>query len=175
MAAMGLFVVLPASAYTSFTVEPQQPYVLDAKPIADWLNDHCPTDKKLAVYAAGALPYYAPDFEIVDMFGLNEVEIAHKAQPQMGGGYAGHEKYDTDLVLAREPDLFVFQPVLGEQPITEASQWREGPMGHLIRQFTDDIEFWATRSTQTAPVPDTLKGTGVRHFNFVIQNPYFCD
>jgi hypothetical protein len=122
----------------------------------------------LAVYAAGALPYYAPDFEIVDMFGLNEVEIAHLAQPQMGGGYAGHEKYDTDLVLKREPDMFIFQPVLGDEPITEAGQWREGGLGHLVRQFTDDVEFWATHSTQSAPMPDG------RHFNFVILNPYFC-
>jgi arabinofuranosyltransferase len=167
-AVAGLLLVLPTSAYTSFTTDPEQPWVRDAKPIADWLNDHCPAGKKLAVFAAGALPYYAPDFEIVDMFGLNEVEIAHMAQPQMGGGYAGHEKFDADLTLKREPDLFVFQPVLGDQPITEAGEWREGGLGHLIRQFTDDIEFWATHSTQTAPMPDG------RHFNFVILNPYFC-
>ncbi len=164
----GLLLVLPTSVYTSFTTDPEQPWVLDAKPIADWLNDHCPAGKKLAVFAAGALPYYAPDFEIVDMFGLNEVEIAHMAQPQMGGGYAGHEKFDAGLTLKREPDLFIFQPVLGDQPITEAGEWREGGLGHLVRQFTDDIEFWATHSTQTAPMPDG------RHFNFVILNPYFC-
>ena len=168
LAVLGLLVVLPASTYTSLSVEPEQPWVQDARPIADWLNDHCPTDKKLAVYAAGALPYYAPDFEIVDMFGLNEVEIARLATPQMGGGYAGHEKYDTNLVLDREPDMFIFQPVLGDEPITEAGQWREGGLGHLVRQFTDDVEFWATHSTQSAPMPDG------RHFNFVILNPYFC-
>jgi hypothetical protein len=102
------------------------------------------------------------------MFGLNEVEIAHMAQPQMGGGYAGHEKYDTGLVLKRKPDMFIFQPVLGDQPITEAREWREGGLGHLVRQFTDDVEFWGTHSTQSAPMPDG------RHFNFVILNPYFC-
>jgi hypothetical protein len=168
LAAVGLLVVLPANAYTSVSVETEQPWVRDARPIADWLNDHCPSDRKLAVYAAGALPYYAPDFEIVDMFGLNEVEIAHMAQPQMGQGFAGHEKYDTRLVLKREPDLFVFQPVLGSVPITEAGQWREGGLGHLVRQFTDDAGFWTTHSTQSAPMP------GGRHFNFVIRNPYFC-
>ncbi len=167
-ALVGLLLVLLTSVYASFTIEPQQPEVLDAKPIADWLNDHCPAGKKLAVFAAGALPYYAPDFEIVDMFGLNEAEIAHLGQPQMGAGYAGHEKFDTDLVLKREPDLFVFQPVLGDHPITDAGEWREGGLAHLVRQFTDDIGFWATRSTQTAPMPDG------RHFNFVILNPYFC-
>jgi arabinofuranosyltransferase len=169
LAIVGLLIVLPAGVYTSFTVEPEQPWVRDARFIADWLNAHCPPGKKLAVFAAGALPYYAPEFEIVDMFGLNEVKIAHMAQPQMGGGYAGHEKYDTELVLAREPDMFIFQPVLGDQPITEAGQWREGGLGHLVRQFTDDVEYWATHSTQTAPMPDG------RHFNFVILNPYFCN
>ena len=168
LAIAGLLVILPANAYTSLTVETEQPWVRDAQPIAQWLNKHCPTDKKLAVYAAGALPYYAPDFEIVDMFGLNEVEIAHMAQPQLGSGFAGHEKYDTDLVLKREPDLFVFQPVLGDQPITQAGEWREGGLGHLVRQFTDDIEFWAIHSTQSAPLPNG------RTFNFVIRNPYFC-
>ncbi|MGD8488411.1 MAG: hypothetical protein PVJ26_00720 [Anaerolineae bacterium] len=169
VAVAGLLLVLPASAYTSPTVETEQPWVRDAKPIAQWLNEHCPADKKLAVYAAGALPYYAPDFEIVDMFGLNEVEIAHMAQPQLGSGFAGHEKYDTDLVLKRQPDMFIFQPVLGDRPITEAGQWREGGLGHLVRQFTDDIDFWATHSTQSAPLPNG------RTFNFVIRNPYFCD
>jgi arabinofuranosyltransferase len=168
LAALGLLIVLPGSVYTSFTVEPEQPWVTDAKPIADWLNAHCPAGKKVAVFAAGALPYYAPDFEIVDMFGLNEVEIAHNASAQMGGEYAGHEKFDAQLVLAREPDLFVFQPVLGDRAIAEAGEWREGGLGHLVRQFTDDIDFWATHSTQTAPMPDG------RHFNFVILNPYFC-
>jgi hypothetical protein len=169
LATLGLAIVVPASAYTSFSVDPVQPWVQDARPIADWLNAHCPTDKKLAVYAAGALPFYAADFEIVDMFGLNEVEIAHMAQPLMGGGYAGHEKYDTKLVLAREPDMFIFQPVLGDHKITEAGQWREGGLGHLVGQFTDDVAFWTNHSTQSAPMPDE------RHFNFVILNPYFCD
>lgn len=168
LAVAGLLIVLPASAYTSLTVEPEQPWVRDARPIAGWINAHCPAGKKLAVFAAGALPYYAPGFEIVDMFGLNEVEIAHMAQPQMGTGFAGHEKYDTDLVLARGPDMFIFQPVLGDRPITQAGEWRKGGLGHLVRQFTDDIKFWATHSTQSAPMPDG------RYFNFVILNPYFC-
>jgi arabinofuranosyltransferase len=168
LAAAGLVVVLPASIYTSFSVEPEQAWVRDAGPIAEWLNAHCPTDKKLAVYAAGALPFHTPDFEIVDMFGLNETEIAHMAQTQMGGGYAGHEKYDTGMVLDREPDMYIFQPVLGDQPIVEAGQWREGGLGHLVSQFTDDSAFWANHSTQSAPMPDG------RHFNFIILNPYFC-
>ncbi len=167
LAAAGLLIV-PAAARSSFTVDPEQPWVRDARPIADWLNAHCPAGKKLAVFAAGALPFYAPDFEIVDMFGLNDVEIAHLAAPGMGSGYAGHEKFDTDLVLAREPDMFIFQPVLGERPITQAGEWREGGLGHLVRQFTDDIAFWAEHSTQSVPMPDG------RYFNFVIKNPYFC-
>jgi arabinofuranosyltransferase len=168
LAAVGLLVILPASFYSTFTVEPGQPWVRDGKLIAEWLNADCPAGKRLAVFPAGAIAYYAPDFEIVDMFGLNEEEIAHTVQPQIGEGFAGHEKFSAELVLAREPDIFVFQPELGDHSITEASEWRQGSLGHLVRQFTDDIEFWATHSTQTAPMPDG------RHFNFVILNPYFC-
>ncbi len=167
-AAVGLLAVSSGSFYPSFSVAPVLPWVNDARLISDWLNTHCPSGKKLAVFAAGALPYYAQDFEIVDMWGLNDATIAHLAEPQMGSGYAGHEKFDAKLVLAEKPDLFVFEPTLMDWPITQAAQWHVSGLAHLVRQFTDDAAFWSTHSTQSVQMPNG------RYFNFVILNPYFC-
>jgi len=55
----------------------------------------------LAVDAAGKIPFYS-GLPVVDMLGLNDAHIAH-----LPAGYfeAGHNKYDPDYVLARQPDL----------------------------------------------------------------------
>ena len=60
----------------------------------------------VAVIAAGALPYFS-GLPAIDMLGLNDRSIAHREMPRLGTGQAGHEKYDVDYVLDREP-TYVF-------------------------------------------------------------------
>ncbi len=74
-----------------------------------WLNEHTPKDFKIAVFAAGAVSYYAHEREIVDLFGLNDVTIAHTDIDNFGEGLAGHEKYNYDYVLGEvRPEIIIF-------------------------------------------------------------------
>ncbi|GMU94205.1 MAG: hypothetical protein AMXMBFR4_32630 [Candidatus Hydrogenedentota bacterium] len=58
----------------------------------------------IAVDAAGKIPYYS-NLRTIDIFGLNDVHIAH--QPVTGAFRLGHSKTDTEYVLGREPDCIV--------------------------------------------------------------------
>lgn len=59
--------------------------------------------KVLAVDAAGKIPFYS-GLRTIDMLGLTDVKIAHSSFQTI---IAGHNKYDPDYVLSREPDLIV--------------------------------------------------------------------
>lgn len=73
-----------------------------------WLRDNVPQDYTIAVYAAGAVPYYA-ELPAIDMLGLTDETIAHSDVPDFGKGIAGHEKYNIDYILGeRQPELIMY-------------------------------------------------------------------
>lgn len=57
-------------------------------------------DQVLAICAAGKVPYYA-GLRTIDMLGLNDAVIGHRAAASFT---AGHNKFDADYVLRRRPD-----------------------------------------------------------------------
>ena len=69
----------------------------------EWLARHAPPDALIATSAAGIIPYLA-DRPTLDMFGLADEHIAHRADvdPAMP---PGHEKSDPFYVLERRPDF----------------------------------------------------------------------
>ncbi|KYF53746.1 hypothetical protein BE08_03000 [Sorangium cellulosum] len=75
--------------------------------IGRWLRDNAPSDAKVAVYAAGQIPW-ASGLYAHDMLGLNDAHIAAIEPPSMGRGVAGHEKSDPDYTLRTiRPDIIV--------------------------------------------------------------------
>jgi hypothetical protein len=72
-----------------------------------WLHDHVPAEYTVAVYASGAVPYYAQT-RALDLLGLTDETIAHSTVPGFGKGIAGHEKYNIPytLIVVR-PELIV--------------------------------------------------------------------
>jgi arabinofuranosyltransferase len=80
----------------------------DRREVAAWVEmgryfDALATgDESIAVIAAGAVPYYSR-LVAIDMLGLNDRTIARREVPALGRGQAGHEKFDVDYVLDREP------------------------------------------------------------------------
>lgn len=85
-----------------------------------WLNEHTPPDYTIAAFAIGALSYYADDRDFLDLFGLNDVTIAHTDVPDdLGSGLLGHEKYNIDYVLDRaRPEIIVVNDA-DLRPLTE--------------------------------------------------------
>ena len=73
--------------------------------IGRWFHDNAKPGDSIGVVPAGAIPYYS-ELSALDMLGLNDVTIAHTPLG-MGGGQAGHEKYNTAYVLERAPTYLV--------------------------------------------------------------------
>jgi hypothetical protein len=72
-----------------------------------WLRDHVPEDTYIAVDAAGQIPFYS-DLRALDLYGLNDLTIAHRQVETMGEGTPGHEKMDMDYVLfIAQPDYII--------------------------------------------------------------------
>ena len=66
-----------------------------------------PPDTTIAVDAAGQMPFYS-DLKALDLYGLNDLTIAHRQVPDMGKGTPGHEKMDMDYVLfVAQPDYII--------------------------------------------------------------------
>jgi len=63
-----------------------------------------PADTRIAVAAAGAIPYFS-GLPTIDMYGLNDLHIAHGPFPKERGGRL--MKWNNDYVLAQHPDLIV--------------------------------------------------------------------
>jgi hypothetical protein len=63
-----------------------------------WLHEHVPAEYTVAVYASGAVPYYAQT-RALDLLGLTDETIAHSTVPDFGKGIAGHEKYNIPYTL----------------------------------------------------------------------------
>jgi arabinofuranosyltransferase len=73
-----------------------------------WIRDHTrPTD---AVATVGiGLVKFCSERRVIDMAGITDTHIAHRQVPHMGGGQAGHEKFDSQYVLAQRP-AYIFIP-----------------------------------------------------------------
>jgi hypothetical protein len=79
-----------------------------------WLRDNLPDDTTIAVIPAGAIPYES-GLTTIDMLGINDEHIAHRDLP-LGSFGAGHEKYDTEYVLDRQPDIIILADALDDAP-----------------------------------------------------------
>ena len=72
-----------------------------------WLREHVPRDTYIAVDAAGQIPFYS-DLRALDLYGLNDLTIAHRQVGSMGEGIPGHEKMDMDYVIfVAQPDYII--------------------------------------------------------------------
>jgi hypothetical protein len=72
-----------------------------------WLYENEDPATYIAVDAAGQIPFYS-DLRTLDLYGLNDLTIAHREVETMGQGTPGHEKMDMDYVLfVAQPDMIV--------------------------------------------------------------------
>ena len=65
----------------------------------------------IAIGTHGIIPYYTR-LPTIDMWGLNDLHIAHKESPWSGLGDAGHEKGDGKYVSEKRPELIIFRAMM---------------------------------------------------------------
>lgn len=108
-----LLFTLHASS-TDYYVPPEREAVEHRAAIGRWLRGNVPADTLIAVIPAGAIPYESR-LDTIDMLGINDEHIAHR-KLDLGSFAAGHEKYDTEYVLDRRPDIIVLEDGLSAAP-----------------------------------------------------------
>ncbi|MBI5283600.1 MAG: hypothetical protein HY874_00760 [Chloroflexi bacterium] len=122
LAGMGLLVfTLHASAdgYGAAGIVLERNAYGDRQAIGRWMHDNLPESTVIAVIPAGTIPYESR-LPAIDMLGLNDEHIAHR-NLKIGEFPAGHEKYDSDYVLDRKPDIIMLLDVLSYGPWSRAN------------------------------------------------------
>jgi hypothetical protein len=74
--------------------------------VGRWLKGNVPPESTLASMVVGAIPYYS-GLPTYDILGLTDREVATKGKIYLDGAI-GHQKYDTDYILARRPSYIVY-------------------------------------------------------------------
>ncbi len=115
VAALLAFMLEASAADFGLPVERQA--VTDRAEIGRWLRANVPDSTVIAVIPAGAIPYESR-LVTIDMLGINDEHIAHR-HLQLGKFAAGHEKYDTEYVLERRPDI-----IIGKDTLTDSAMAR---------------------------------------------------
>jgi arabinofuranosyltransferase len=116
LAATGLIVALAATIHVS-SIDPvfrlERIATDDRIEIGRWLRDHVPEDQTVALHVAGAIPYQSR-LRAIDILGINDEHIAHSDVDRTF--FTGHEKYDSQYVLARRPELIILTGGLDARP-----------------------------------------------------------
>lgn len=109
--------LLAASAMFAVTLQPsadgfgaaegraERQAVGDRVDVGRWLRANLPAATAVALVPAGAIPYESR-LPTIDMLGITDEHIAHRDIP-LGEFPAGHEKYDSEYVLDRRPDIII--------------------------------------------------------------------
>lgn len=108
---------------------------------AGWVNDHTERDAKIAIVAAGIIPWLAQR-QWVDLMGLNDAEIARlpahrapKGRNPLTFFHPGHMKFSPALTVTRhDPDVILQFWGLNYSP----QEWAEIADRYETRAFTID-------------------------------------
>ncbi len=110
LASAALIAFTLQGSVTDVNVRPERAAVRDRADIGRWLGDSVPADTSIAVIPAGAIPFESR-LETIDMLGISDEHIAH-LDVALGSFAAGHEKYDSEYVLDRAPDIIIIEDTL---------------------------------------------------------------
>jgi arabinofuranosyltransferase len=98
-----------------------------------------PREAWLATNVAGRVPYFS-GLPTLDLLGLTDAVIARHATPDLGRGYAGHERAAPEYVLSRRPEIVYLSvldglparalasPALTFRVLGAGSLWRYAPL-----------------------------------------------
>ena len=72
-----------------------------------WLSQNLPPQATVATLVAGCVPYFSQR-PTIDILGLTDSHIARYGKIDRSA-HVGHQRFDTEYVLARQPDVIVLQ------------------------------------------------------------------
>jgi len=159
-AGMLAFTLHPSSRDIALTGEREA--MRDRIIIGRWLRGNVPGDTEIAVVAAGTIPYES-DLPSIDMLGLNDEHIAHQ-DIDVGLLPAGHEKYDSEYVLDRAPDIIILADFLTDNPFSEDDyDALEGTLIAARHDLLSRPRLWAEYEVRSVEVEEG------RWFNMLVR------
>jgi arabinofuranosyltransferase len=111
----------------------------------EWLGRNFPKDAVLAVSSLGRIPFYSK-LQTIDMLGLADVHIAHRKM-ELTRGIVGHQKYDSEYLLARRPDLVAIEVATLDRDFDPAVDL---DTEKLFQRILPDKGFWPAPSDLVA-------------------------
>jgi arabinofuranosyltransferase len=146
----------------AFAVQLERQGVRDRVAMGRWLREHAPPDTSIALLAAGAIPYESR-LTTIDMLGLNDEHIAHRSI-RVGGGTAGHEKFDAEYVLSKKPDAIILfdslQPALAARAQYDQLQFA---LTAAAAEMVRNPQLWRGYQPRYVKIGD-------RWFNLLVRN-----
>jgi hypothetical protein len=91
--------------------------------VGRWMERHLPSGSSVVVLPIGAIGFYS-GLTVLDPVGIVDPVIAHQDR-ELGRGYSGHEKYDIDYLLSRDPDYILLLDVATAEPVALEALSRE--------------------------------------------------
>ena len=100
--------------------------------VGRWMGRHLPPGSSVVVLPIGAIGFYS-GLTVLDPVGIVDPVIARQDR-ELGRGYAGHEKYDIDYLLSRDPDYILLLDVATSEPVPLAALAHEmwGEANHAL-------------------------------------------
>jgi hypothetical protein len=129
VAALTLFTLQASAGETA--VRSERVAVRERVEMGLWMGKNLPATTVVAVVPAGSIPYESR-LPSIDMLGLNDEHIAHR-HIDLPAIIVGHEKYDSEYVLHRKPEIIILNDHLTRTP------WRLTDYGVLASQIITAI------------------------------------
>jgi hypothetical protein len=185
LAGVLFFAFVLGGSFTSFWGRPRKEFQSGVeinrrrRPIAEWLRRKVPPGALVALNPAGVIPYFSK-LRTLDQLGLTDAHIARSGKRFTNPYFYGHNRYDSDYVLSRRPDvLFLGQATLTDVHPSLASLRRVGPTSFeeiapvITREFhvfPGDAETWRNPVFRRLYTP-MIVALGGRFFYFFSLDP----
>lgn len=158
-----ILTLAPATSYRDLST-PRFTNYLHA--IAGYINQNWAPNSLIAINMAGLIPYETPQMRYLDMLGLNNRHIAHRAMPLGTGQYVGHYKGDGAYVLERAPDYIIQGDGLSANATMQTSPYTSEKELAANPAFAKRY----TRKTVTIPLHDPQLKADEMTFTFYEKN-----
>ncbi|HET9210254.1 MAG TPA: hypothetical protein VFR03_07640 [Thermoanaerobaculia bacterium] len=121
--------------------------------VGRWLGQNVPRNSLIALVPVGSIPYHS-GLRTLDLVGLTDREIALRGKVNTQGK-VGHQKYDTDYVLARRPDYIIYQSSgLFTQPVHQQNHQAAADYPKAFSDLVQDERTWRLYDYMAVRMPN---------------------
>ena len=129
------------------------------KQVGKFISQSFPEGTLIATNSAGAVAYFAPNHDFIDMLGLNDRVIAKRTDVPIRTHwqqFPGHSKGDGKYVLSRNPDYIILGPAEGLMANSTLEKSPDVVWFLSDQELSEDQDFHSRYMLKTATLSDTL-------------------